>query len=54
MVDWGLAALAFAAITGGVMWVVYFAYELWTLEPPGMTSGKPKREHKPDHHRKAA
>lgn len=34
MIDWGLATLAFAAITGGIGWVVFFGYELFTLEPP--------------------
>ena len=47
MEDLGLAALAFAAIAGGIAWVAYFGYELLQLEPPG-TGGKPKKEHKPD------
>ncbi len=46
MDDWGLAALAFAAIAGGIAWVAYFGYELLQLEPPGM-GGKHKKEHKP-------
>jgi len=50
MVDWGSAALAFAAITGGIGWVVFFGYELYTLVPP-MPSAE--REQKL-HHKKAA
>ena len=35
--DWGLGALAFAAITGGIMWVMFFGYTLYTMEPPMST-----------------
>ncbi len=52
MTDWGLATLAFAAIAGGIAWVVYFGYELSMLEPPGVNNPD-KKEHKPEH-RKAA
>jgi hypothetical protein len=34
MVDWGSVAFAFAAITGGIGWMVLFGYELYTLAPP--------------------
>jgi hypothetical protein len=37
MVDWGSAAFAFAAITGGIGWLVLFGYELYTLAPPTHT-----------------
>lgn len=53
MVDWGLAALSFAAIAGGIIWVAFFAYELWSVEPPGMPEAQGRREHKPAR-RKAA
>jgi hypothetical protein len=52
MDDLGLAALAFSAIAGGIAWVVYFGYELFQLEPPGM-GGKPKKEHKSSHRKVA-
>ena len=52
MEDLGLAALAFAAIAGGIAWVAYFGYELFQLEPPGM-GGKHKKEHKTDHRKVA-
>ena len=52
MKDWGLAVMAFAAITGGITWVVYFGYELFMLEPPGLDN-RTKKDHKPEH-RKAA
>jgi hypothetical protein len=34
MVDWGSVVFAFAAITGGIGWLVLFGYELYTLVPP--------------------
>ena len=50
MVDWGSAAFAFAAITGGVGWLVLFGYELYTLVPP-----MPTEEHEDTlQHKKAA
>jgi hypothetical protein len=53
MDDWGLAVLAFAAITGGIAWVVYFAYELSTLEPPGTANESRTAERTPSHHKAA-
>jgi len=50
MVDWGSAAFAFAAITGGIGWLVLFGYELYTLAPPMPTEGQ--EEQLP--HKKAA
>lgn len=50
MADWGSVAFAFAAITGGIGWMVLFGYELYTLVPP-----MPTEEEEPEvHHRKAA
>jgi hypothetical protein len=52
MNDWGLASLSFAAITGGLAWVVYFGWDLYTNAPPG-THSKDKKEHKHDRRRAA-
>lgn len=52
MDDLGLAALAFAAIAGGIAWVAYFGYELFQLEPPGI-GAKHQKEHKSDHRKVA-
>lgn len=49
MEDWGLAALSFAAISGGLSWVAYFAWDLYTNVPPGSQSpplSKPKKDHR--------
>lgn len=53
MDDWGLAALAFAAITSGIAWVAYFAYELSTLDPPGTVNEHRTTERAPDHRKVA-
>jgi hypothetical protein len=49
MEDWGLAALSFAAIGGGLSWVAYFAWDLYTSVPPGSQSppiAKPKKDNR--------
>jgi hypothetical protein len=43
MVDWGSVAFAFAAISGGIGWLVLFGYELYTLAPP-MHTEEPKEK----------
>ncbi len=51
MEDWGLAALSFAAIGGGLFWIVYFAWDLYTNVPPGAQSpplSKPKKDQRRD------
>ncbi|MFZ5863056.1 MAG: hypothetical protein ACOYXR_09485 [Nitrospirota bacterium] len=50
MVDWGSVAFAFAAISGGIGWVVFFGYELSTLAPPMPT----EEHHEKRHHKKKA
>jgi hypothetical protein len=48
--DWGSAVFAFAAITGGIGWMVLFGYELYNLAPPMPTEDHeeklPKTRHK--------
>ncbi len=46
MTDWGSAALAFAAITGGIGWMVFFGYELSTLVPPMTVTEKEQEPHR--------
>jgi len=45
MTDWGSVTFAFSAIAGGIVWVLYFGYELSTLEPP-MPAKKVQTLHK--------
>jgi hypothetical protein len=45
MVDWGSAAFAFAAITGGIGWLVLFGYELYTLAPPMASDQREEKLH---------
>ena len=47
----GLAALAFAAIAGGISWVLYFAWDLYTNAPPDVGAHGKKE---PESHRRAA
>ncbi len=52
MRDWGLVALSFAAISGGLSWVVYFGWDLYTNVPPGAHTpplSKPKKDQGREH-----